>query len=222
MDHNAYAKPATALNILRETIMGRELFDYAFKEYAQRWAFKHPTPADFFRTMEDASAIDLDWFWRGWFYTTDHCDMKISKVTWSKPDLLDPQATSTNAKNKRAEQRKNISEIRYAAQQEPTYAEIDTTLYDFYSTYDNLDFDAIDQQQYNNFMASLSEDEKQAIQNKQNYYEIEIERVGGLVMPVILEFQYTDGTNEIIRIPAEIWKRSTPSITKTFVREKEN
>ncbi|PTB87087.1 aminopeptidase, partial [Pseudidiomarina aestuarii] len=74
---NAYTKPAVALNILREVIMGRELFDYAFKEYARRWMFKRPTPADFFRTMEEASGVDLDWFWRGWFYSTDHVDISL-------------------------------------------------------------------------------------------------------------------------------------------------
>jgi hypothetical protein len=77
-----YAKAATGLFMLRETIMGQELFDRSFKEYAQRWAFKHPKPADFFRTLEDASAVDLDWFWRGWFYTTDTNDQSIDQVKW--------------------------------------------------------------------------------------------------------------------------------------------
>ena len=85
---NAYTKPATGLNILRETIMGRELFDYAFKEYARRWAFKHPEPADFFRTMEDASGEDLDWFWRGWFYGTDACDISLDTVKYYKANLI--------------------------------------------------------------------------------------------------------------------------------------
>jgi aminopeptidase N len=77
---NAYRKPAAALTVLRETVMGRELFDFAFREYAQRWKFKRPTPADFFRTMEDASGVDLDWFWRAWFYTTDHVDVALSAM----------------------------------------------------------------------------------------------------------------------------------------------
>ncbi len=87
---NAYTKPATGLNILRETIMGRELFDYAFKEYARRWAFKHPEPADLFRTMEDASGEDLDWFWRGWFYTTEPCDQSLDSVKYFKTDAKAP------------------------------------------------------------------------------------------------------------------------------------
>lgn len=95
LGNNAYGKPATALNILRETIMGRELFDYAFKTYANRWKFKHPSPADFFRTMEDASAIDLDWFWRGWFFTTDHVDIAIDGVKWYRIDTPNPEIIAT-------------------------------------------------------------------------------------------------------------------------------
>ena len=97
--NNAYGKPATALNILRETIMGRELFDYAFKTYSERWAFKHPTPLDFFRTMEDASAVDLDWFWRGWFYTNDHVDISLDHVNWYKVNTGNPEIENPIAKS---------------------------------------------------------------------------------------------------------------------------
>ncbi len=105
--NNAYAKPATALAILRETVMGPELFDYAFKEYAKRWAFKHPSPADFFRTMEDASAVDLDWFWKGWFYTTDNVDIEVADVNWYKlDDKITQEGEVSNSEKKQEKEKK--------------------------------------------------------------------------------------------------------------------
>lgn len=219
--NNAYGKPATALNILRETVMGRELFDYAFKEYTNRWKFKHPTPADFFRTMEDASAVDLDWFWRGWFYTNDHVDMSISDVAYYKIDTRNPILEAERKREKRNSERENISVIRNREEIKQTQNEIDSTINDFYTNYDPLRTDAIDEEEYNNYMNKLSQDEKELLKLNNNYYQITIDKIGGLAMPIILEFTYADGTQEIKRIPAEIWRFDQENITKSFVTEKE-
>lgn len=217
---NAYHKPAVGLNILRETIMGRELFDKAFKEYARRWAFKQPYPADFFRTMEDASGVDLDWFWRGWFYTTDHVDIAIKDVQYKKvlpkdPDLKD-KANETDA----AEKRRNITSIRNATEIKETYTERDTTLVDFYTNYNEKKSDALDKANYEKMIQGLSESEISALNSDKHYYELTFERAGALVMPVIYEKIYEDGTSEIVRIPAEIWKMGENSVTKVEVSEK--
>lgn len=218
--NNAYAKPATALNILRETVMGRELFDHAFKEYANRWKFKQPYPADFFRTMEDASGVDLDWFWRGWFFTNDHADQAIGSVKKYNLDGGNPAANKEAAREERDNGPENISNIR-ARDIEKTYDEIDPTLKDFYSTYDPLESDAIDQQEYEQFVNSLSPAEKELLDKGMNYYEVTIEKVGGLAMPVIIQMQYTDGTTEDFRIPAEIWRMDQTEVTRVFPTEKD-
>lgn len=218
--NNAYGKPATALNILRESVMGRELFDYAFKEYANRWKFKHPTPSDFFRTMEDASAVDLDWFWRGWFYTNDHADQALSNVKYYQIDNKDPERNSALAKNERAKQRENISVIRNRKEIKQTLNEIDTTINDYYTSYDPLDIDIIDKEEYEKYISSLSEKEKELLNSGKHFYELEIENVGGLVMPVIIEFEYEDGSKDVERIPAEIWRFDQSTITKAFIKDK--
>ncbi|NNF21423.1 MAG: M1 family peptidase, partial [Saprospiraceae bacterium] len=219
--NNAYGKPATALNILRETIMGRELFDYAFKEYANRWKFKHPTPADFFRTMEDASAVDLDWFWRSWFYTNDHVDMAISDVAYYKVDTKNPIEESKRKMKKRNAERENISTIRNRKEIQQTQNEIDPTINDFYTNYDPLTTDIIDEEAYTNYLNKLSKEEKELLKESNNYYQITIDKLGGIAMPVILEFEYIDGTKEIKRIPAEIWRFDNKQITKSFVTQKQ-
>jgi hypothetical protein len=218
---NAYAKPATGLNILRETVMGRELFDYAFKEYANRWKFKHPTPADLFRTLEDASGVDLDWFWRGWFYSTDHCDMAIKEVKHFKPDPKNPEVVKLQQKLDRDAAPEDIGTIRNREEISKTYDEIDPTIRDFYSTYDPLDVDEIDRQQAAKVLASLSDEQKEVIAADRNYYEVTFEKKGGLVMPIILEFEYEDGTRKEERIPVEVWKlKPDNTLTKTFVSDK--
>ncbi len=218
--NNAYGKPATGLNILRETIMGRDLFDHAFKEYARRWAFKTPTPADFFRTMEDASGVDLDWFWRGWFYTNDHCDLAMNSVKHFKLDPEDPTKRMEIALEERKSAQKNISSIRNEKEIKETYNEKDPTLNDFYTTYDAAVPNELDIQEYNEYADKLSEEDKALLDSGLNYYEIEFQKIGGLAMPVILEFEYTDGTTHVERIPAEIWKMDSETVTKVFPSEK--
>jgi hypothetical protein len=219
--NNAYGKPATALNILRETVMGRELFDYAFKTYSERWAFKHPTPADFFRTMEDASAVDLDWFWRGWFYTNDCVDISLDQVNWFKinsenPDIENPIAKSIKEKNSTY-----IGNKRDATEISKTVTEIDKSTVDFYSKYDPLKTTSLDREDYLEFIETLDGEEKALLNSNKNYYELQFSNIGGLVMPIILEFTYTDGSSEVIRIPAEIWRRNSETIKKVFILDKE-
>ncbi|MCB0564461.1 MAG: M1 family metallopeptidase, partial [Phaeodactylibacter sp.] len=161
--NNAYGKPATALNILRETIMGRELFDYAFKTYANRWKFKHPSPADFFRTMEDASAVDLDWFWRGWFFTTDHVDIAIDGVKWYRFDTKNPEVENDIARNEEKNAPRNISSIRNEKEIEKTQDEIDSGLRDFYSDYDPLEVSILDKEDYQQYLSGLKPVEKEML-----------------------------------------------------------
>lgn len=221
LGNNAYGLPTAALNVLRETIMGRELFDYALKEYATRWKFKHPTPADFFRTMEDASAVDLDWFWRGWFFTTDHVDIAIEQVRWFQIDTRHPAAESKLSRERKAAQRDYIGNIRNREMGEKTFAERDSVLRDFYSTYDPLNYDRLDESAYERYHSSLTEAEKARLESSQQFYEISFKNIGGLVMPLIVEFEFADGTTEVKRIPAEIWRMNHDEVTKVFITEQE-
>ncbi|MEM9919245.1 MAG: M1 family metallopeptidase [Bacteroidota bacterium] len=219
--NNAYGKPAVGLNILRETIIGRDLFDFAFKEYSKRWMFKHPSPADFFRTMEDASGIDLDWFWRGWFYTTDHVDIALSEVRKFQVNTKNPDKEFAVSKERRAERPQTISSKRNAASIAKTQDEIDPSLKDFYTTYDPLDVTIIDKDRFKEYYKNLSDKERYFMDKGYNYYELTFENLGGMLMPLILEFEYVDGSKEEHRIPAEIWRLYHKRISKVFITEKE-
>jgi hypothetical protein len=218
--NNAYGKPAAALNILRETVMGRELFDKAFKVYCERWKLKHPTPADLFRTMEDASAVDLDWFWRGWFYTTDHVDLAITGVRSLRIDPMDPQARE---KLRRADQEREAMDVTRERNKQDvpqTVVEKDPAARDFYSTYDPLATTAAREAAYERAMGELTPEEKALTDKDLFFYEVGFKNIGGLVMPLLLEWHYADGTTEMDRIPAEIW-RQYDDVTKVFVKRKE-
>jgi hypothetical protein len=218
---NAYSKPTTALNILRETVLGRELFDYAFKVYAQRWKFKHPAPADFFRTMEDASGIDLDWFWRGWFYTTDHVDISIQDLKWFQIDSKDPDIEKPLAKQEQQKALQPIGPIRNSKEIAQTQDEKDHSLKDFYSSYDPFAITALDRTEYQKYLATLSEEEKAFLRAGKHFYEIRFQNKGGLVMPLILKFTFADGSSQEQRIPAEIWLLNNEQVSKIFVTDKE-
>ncbi|MDX8339858.1 M1 family metallopeptidase [Draconibacterium sp. IB214405] len=218
---NAYAKPSTALNILRETVMGRELFDYAFKEYAQRWMFKHPTPADFFRTMEDASGVDLDWFWRGWFFTTDHCDISMENVKWYQANTKDPEVEKPLKKAADEEAGVAITKMRNVEFADETYRVKNPEAEDFYTTYDQYKVTKEDKEEYDKFLKSLSDEEKELLGADLNFYQIDFKNIGGLVMPVILKFEFTDGTEDVQYIPAEIWRKNNEEISKVFMFNKE-
>ena len=219
--NNAYGKPATGLNILRETIMGRELFDYAFKEYCRRWAFKHPTPDDFFRTMEDASGVDLDWFWRGWFYGTDHCDMTMKDVKIFRLNTHDPVVEKELDKAQKKAAPTDISLDRDAKEGLPTVVENDPDMRDFYTNYDPYRVSVIDKVEYDEYAAKLSKEEKELLAKKMLYYQVTIQNKGGLIMPLIFELEFKDGSKKEVRIPAEIWKRNEPEVTKVFACEQE-
>jgi len=219
--NNAYGKPATALNILRETVMGRELFDYAFKEYARRWAFKQPYPADFFRTMEDASGVDLDWFWRSWFYTNDHVDMAISSFKQKTVTPKDPFLYNSQIKEEQLSSRKNISSVRNKDEIKQTYNERDTSLNDFYTVRDKFQIYSEDIDTYNKSLSQYTDEEKELMNTSMNYYEVEIERVGNIPMPIIYELVYTDGTSELIKLPAEVWRKGDRKISNVHASERQ-
>jgi len=219
--NNAYGKPATGLNILRETIMGRELFDYAFKEYCRRWAFKHPTPDDFFRTMEDASAVDLDWFWRGWFYGVDHCDLAVNEVKLFRLNTNNPEVEKLADKNDKINQPADISLKRDKEIGLKTVVDDDPDMRDFYTTYDPFQVTLLDKKDYENYQNKLSKEEKSFLASNKFLYEVSIKNVGGLVMPLIFEMEFIDGEKREVRIPVEIWKMSDAVVNKVFSFDKE-
>ena len=214
--NNAYAKPTAGLHILRETILGRELFDFAFKEYARRWKFKRPTPADFFRTMEDASGTDLDWFWRGWFYTTDPVDISVDGIVQYQVSTKDPEVEKAW---RRAQ--KNEEPVSLAAQRNKSLParRIDTQpgLKDFYNEHDDFTVTNKDRNTYNDLVKSLDEDEKAMLKSGKYYYLVDFSNVGGLVMPLILEIELKSGKKVIERIPAEVWRYNSKKLTKLVV-----
>lgn len=218
---NAYAKPATALNILRETVMGRELFDFAFKEYARRWAFKHPTPADFFRTMEDASAVDLDWFWRGWFYGTDPVDIAIEDVKYSKLNNLPPDELKKENERLFEENISSITRKRNIEEGTKFAVEADTSLKDFYNKWDRFAVTDADREAFEQYYSMLDSNEKKVFEGNHHFYEVSFSNLGGLVMPLILEWTYADGTKEVERISAYIWRLNEDEVTKVFAKKKE-
>jgi hypothetical protein len=217
--NNAYGKPATALNILRETIMGRELFDYAFKTYCERWAFKHPTPADFFRTMEDASAVDLDWFWRGWFYSTDHVDIAVTDVKWFELNTQNPELEKAFLQQKDAQKDVHIGVTRNQTAIGQTVNERDAQIDDFYGKRNIYAVDALDQKTYQGFVAKTSAEDLAYLNAGKQLYELTFENFGGLVMPLIIEATFADGSTKVERIPAEIWRVEELKVSKVFVYE---
>jgi len=188
LGYNAYLKPSAGLMILRETVMGPELFDRAFKTYSRRWAFKHPTPADFFRTMEDASGVDLDWFWRGWFYGVDPVDMELTEVNYYKVKGIDELNMKEHHEDLEDldEETKKIAEM--------------LTHYETFELFDESLLDTL---------------------KTQHFYEITVKNVGGMLMPIILNFRYMDGTEETVQIPVEIWRRNDEEFTKVFATDKQ-
>ncbi len=216
---NAYGKPATALNILRETVLGRELFDFAFREYSRRWKFKRPMPADFFRSMEDASGVDLDWFWRGWFYTTDHVDISLEQVRLYTIDTRDPDVEKSLRRREREARPRTLSQQRNESL--PKRVDEFPTLKDFYNTYDELVVTERDREEYQRFLQTLTERERELLRTGMNFYALDFRNVGGLVMPLILRIDYADGTNEVLRIPAEIWRYDNFNVSKLVMTKKE-
>ena len=222
---NAYTKPAVALNILRETILGRELFDFAFKEYSQRWKFKRPTPSDFFRTMEEASGVDLDWFWRGWFYTTDHVDISLDTVYKLRIDTKDPDIDFARERQYELDKPMSLTDERNKAEGRKLWVERFPDIKDFYDDNDRFTVTNKERNSYQKFLKELKPWERtafeRAVQEDKNYYVLDFSNLGGLVMPIILELTFADGSKENEYIPAEIWRRSAKSVSKLIITDKE-
>ena len=215
--NNAYAKPAAALNILRETVLGRELFDYAFREYARRWKFKRPTPADFFRTMEDASGTDLDWFWRGWFYTTDAVDVSIDGITEYGVSTRNPETEKAWKKQRHDEEPVSITDERNKGM--PRRADAHPELKDFYNEHDDFTVTNKDRNKYAEQQEDLEQWEKDLLAQGKHLYLVDFSNLGGLVTPLILEIELKSGKKYIERIPAEVWRYSPKKITKLIVTD---
>jgi hypothetical protein len=222
---NAYTKPTAALTVLRETVMGRELFDFAFKEYAKRWRFKRPTPADFFRTMEDASGTDLDWFWRGWFYTTDHVDVALTGVREYRLSTKDPSVEQPLARERREAQRPEPPTVaNNRAEGLQTYIERHPDAKDFYNENDEFAVSNKDLNDFEAYKEGLKEPDKSALERalRENpyIYFMDFENIGGLVSPLPLKLTYEDGSVREEIIPAEIWRMNNVKVTKLFVEPK--
>jgi hypothetical protein len=202
---NFYMKPTVGLQMLRNSIVGKELFDQAFKEYCNRWKYKHPNPGDLFRTLEDATAVDLDWFFKGWFFTTDNVDMELSNVKWFKvyEESLNIEDQNKNVKMKI--EGENVGE----------------KAKDFSSGPEVINMVTTPDQYYGQFLSRLDEPEIRRQLSGKNIYEVTINNVGGLVMPVTIEWIYKDGSSEIDTLPAKIWRRNEYEVKRTFVKSKE-
>ena len=223
--NNAYNKPAAALTVLRETVMGRELFDYAFKQYAQRWKFKRPTPSDFFRTMEDASGVDLDWFWRGWFYTTDHVDVALSDVREYRLSTKDPDVEGALRRERQDMTRPEpvtVTDNRDAGQQ--TYMQKHPDAADFYTENDEFEPTNKDRNDYQSWLEGLKEPDRstfaRALKENPYIYFMDFQNLGGLVSSLPLRFTFEDGTTKDVMVPAEIWRVNSEKVSKMFVETK--
>lgn len=222
---NAYTKPAAALNILRETILGRELFDFAFQEYARRWMFKRPTPADFFRTMEEASGVDLDWFWRGWFYSTDHVDIAIDRVYKLRLDTEDPDIDLSREREAELDKPLSLTVERNEQEGRKLWVDRFEDIKDYYDDNDQYTPTNKDRNKYRKFLDKLEPWERKAferaVKEDKNYYVMDFSNLGGLVMPIILQMEFADGTSQMMRIPAEIWRRTPKAVSKLVVTDKD-
>jgi aminopeptidase N len=221
---NAYGKPSAALHILRDTIIGRERFDHALKTFSQRWKFKRPTPADFFRTMEEASGVDLDWFWRGWFYTTDHVDISLDTIYQLRLDTKDPDIDFTRRREEDADKPTKVGVRLNEEAGTKTWVDRHPDIKDFYDENDIFTVTNKERNEYKKFLEGLKDWERtafeRAVKEDKNYYVLEFSNIGGLVMPIILELELSTGKKERIHIPAEIWRRNPKEVRKLIVLEK--
>jgi hypothetical protein len=222
---NGYTKPAVALNILRETILGRELFDFAFKEYAQRWKYKRPTPSDFFRTMEEASGVDLDWFWRGWFYSTDHVDISLDRISKLRMDSKDPDIDFDRLRQQELDKPVSLTDERNTAEGKKLWVDRYPDIADFYDKNDRFTVTNKERNKYQKFLKKLKPWEKatleRAVKEDKNYYVLDFSNKGGLVMPIILALTFADGSVENQYIPAEIWRRTPKAVSKLIITDKD-
>ncbi|MFO6430861.1 M1 family metallopeptidase [Erythrobacter sp. W302b] len=221
---NAYGKPSAAYHVLRDTVIGRERFDFALKEYARRWKFKRPTPADFFRTMEEASGTDLDWFWRGWFYTTDHVDISLDSIYRLKMDSKNPDIDLPRRRQERADEPTPVGIRMNEEQGLPIWVLENPGVTDFYDKNDEFTVTPKDTKGYKDFLDGLLPWERtafdRAVKEDANYYVLNFSNKGGLVMPIVLGLTFKDGSKEKLNIPAEIWRRNSKEVAKLLVYPK--
>ena len=221
---NAYGKPSAALHILRETVLGRERFDFAFREYSRRWKFKRPTPSDFFRTMEEASGVDLDWFWRGWFYTTDHVDISLDRVFQMEMNTEDPDIDLSRLRSDMQNEPDKVGVTANATEGMRTWVQRFPDIRDFYDENDIYTVTNKERNSYKEFLEGLDDWERRvfdrAVAEDGEYYALEFSNRGGLVMPIILGLEFADGSTERMYIPAEIWRRNPHRVSKLLVFEK--
>lgn len=234
--NNAYGKPATVLNILRETVMGRDLFDDGFKNYSQNWMFKHPEPADFFRSMEDATAFDLDWYWRAFFFTTDHVDISIRDVEYKMVQVDDPEEQMKMRKKMFWERRQHVSQelndkdgIKYLVEAKPYLKDYYDKEYDRNKSFqgnstmfdvNKKDMDDYRKKQRDIDAANYDGQDEDMFEGKFHFYEMTFENMGGIPMPLILKFEFEGGGSKMVKIPAEIWKQNNKEVTKVFFFDK--
>ena len=218
---NAYSKPTIALVILRETVLGRELFDEAFQTYARRWRFRRPTPYDFFRTMEEVSGVDLDWFWRGWFYSTDHVDISIDRVIEGTLNTENPEIENALDARIEAERAESLTQVRNREDGLSTYADSNPEVIEFYSRTDRHAVTNRQREAYERFRDGLEEYEEEIIDRGDRFYYVDLSNQGGVVMPVILEFTFANGETDLVRIPAEIWRYNPVNTTWVYRTQRE-
>ena len=218
---NSYAQPAVALNILRDVVLGRDLFDHAFRTFSQRWMFRRPTPADFFRTMEDASGVDLDWFWRGWFYGTDHVDQAVTAVRWLQLDSRDPEVEKPREAAERAALPQTTTRRLNASL--PKRVDRFPELKDFYDSHDEATVLPSEREAHAGLLRELAaaKIDPALLKTRRNFYLIDFANVGGVVMPLPLRLEFTDGSSEEMMLGAELWRHDTTRTSKLILTEKE-
>jgi len=215
----SYSKPALGLHLLRESILGHELFDFAFKEYARRWAFKRPTPADFFRTLEDASGVDLDWFWRGWFYGNDHVDMSVESVNLYRLDPGDPKTTKALEK----EEEEAIPDTPYERflQEVGTRADKHRHLQDWYYSYDKYEATDKEIEDHEKVIGKLVDWQKELLEFSEFAYVISVKNIGGMLMPLVLDIELEKGKERRLEVPAEVWRYGDEVVKIPFLSNRE-
>jgi hypothetical protein len=218
---NAYSKPTIALVILRETVLGRELFDEAFRTYARRWRHRRPTPYDFFRTMEEVSGVDLDWFWRGWFYSTDHVDISLDRVVEGTFNTEDPEVENARERAEFQERPESLTQVRNREEGLQTYADNNPEVRDFYSNNDQFTTTNREREAYESTVERLEDWQAEILDSDERIYYLDLSNQGGVVMPVILEFTFSRGPTELVRIPAEVWRYNPTNITWAYMTDRE-
>ncbi len=205
MGSNFYQKPTVGYQMLRNSIVGQELFDMVIKEYSNRWKYKHPTPGDFFRTIQEGTGTDLDWFWRGWFFTTDNVDIDLAEVKWFK--MQEDEVTVENTVK--------------SGQSGETLGGGNKNATDFSNGPQTFKMREARGAEYGQFLNRLNDEEQRQALVGKNIYQLKLQNKGGLVMPVIIEWTYADGTKEIERLPAQIWRLNEKEVSRVFMKEKE-